>query len=217
MFEDAMGTAAEVDDLGPWPDRVPVFDTPDYPEVDWDAWQAELEADPGAVDPLDSDPDRVLSADELLARAATEPPLLSASTLALIAPNDLDDDGKLGLAAAWARVENAAVAGKLAAIGAFAGPAPRDDLAEAAFAWAEVSAALRLGDAQGGALVHTARTLDAQLPATRAAMAAGWLSPAHAQALVDGTATLHDAQCAELEARVLPHAADRTPALHRAA
>src|SRR3954471_13824897 len=132
MFEDGMGDdAAEVVDLGPWPDHAPVFDTPDYSELDWDAWQAELEADPGAVDPLaalDGDPDRVLSADELLARAATEPPALSAATLALIAPHDLDDDGRLALAAAWARVENAAAAGKLAAVGAFAGPAPRDDL-----------------------------------------------------------------------------------------
>src|SRR4051812_40883521 len=102
MFEDAMGDAAEAeaDDLGPWPDRAPVFDSPDYSEVDWDAWQAELEATPGAVDPLaafDGDPDRLPSASELLVRAATEPPLLSAATLALIAPHTLDDDGKLAL------------------------------------------------------------------------------------------------------------------------
>src|SRR4051794_36210056 len=186
MFEDAMGDTAEVDDLGPWPDHAPVFDTPDYSELDWDAWQAELEADAGAVDPLaeyDGDANRVLSADELLARAATEPPLLSAATLALIAPHELDDDGRLALAAAYARVENAAAAGKLAAVGAFAGPAPRDDCSEAAFAWAEVAAALRLGDAQGSASVHTARVIDRSLPGTRAAMAAGWLSPAKAQAL----------------------------------
>src|SRR3954452_4239135 len=128
MFEDAMGDMAPVDDLGPWPTAAPVFDYPDTADVDWDAWQAELESsDPVPASGID--PERALSADELLARAATEPPLLSAATLALIAPHDLDDDGRLALATAWARVENAAVAGNLAAVGASAGPAPRDDLA----------------------------------------------------------------------------------------
>src|SRR4051794_3504831 len=109
MFEPMM--AVDSGDFAPWPTAVPVFDSPDSDDIDWDAWQAELEADPAAVDPLASfggDPDRVLSADELLVRAATEPPLLSAATLALIAPHALDDDGRLALAAGWARVENAA-------------------------------------------------------------------------------------------------------------
>src|SRR3954463_6496455 len=144
MFEGQVGGAVEVDDFDPFADRMPLADFPDDDAIDWDAWQAEMEArDPGSPDPQFA---RQLSADELLVRAATEPPLQSAVTLAQIAPHSLDDDGKLALAAAFTRLENAAAAGKLAAVGAFAGPAPRDDRGEAAFAWAEVAAALALGD-----------------------------------------------------------------------
>src|SRR5262249_37072412 len=136
--------------------------------------------------------------------------------LASIDPALLDDDGRLGLAVAWARVENYAAARKSVAVRVFAGPAPvssKDPYDPAIHAWSSVRAALARGEGASTRLVTIGRELD-RFGATRAAMACGDLSFTKAGALTDATAALTDEQAAAVEARVLPKAAGRTPAQH---
>ncbi|HEU5035250.1 MAG TPA: DUF222 domain-containing protein [Mycobacteriales bacterium] len=187
-----------------------------------------------------ADPLRPRDPAVIVATAETAP--LTPSLLAELATVDaatLDPSAQVGYVVAWARVENLAVAGKLTGIAALAGPAPTGpaptgpapvgpasvrpasaDLAtltDHAFAFAEVGAALRVGDGESTALVHAARELTVRLPATLAAMRAGTLSWRKARTLVERTATLTDDQCAQIETTVLPHAGTRTPAQHDAA
>src|SRR5581483_2247907 len=83
--------------------------------------------------------------------------------------------------------------------------------------WAEVGAALRLGDGAATGLVHTSRMLTGELPATLDAMRDGRLSRQKADVIVELTATLTPDQRTEVEQATLAKAAERTPAQHRAA
>src|SRR5438874_1762376 len=65
---------------------------------------------------------------------------------------------------------------KLRAVGAFAGPEPRDDTSEGGFAWTDVAGALRLGEGQARQLTHQGRRLRTHLHRTLAGMLAGDVS-----------------------------------------
>jgi hypothetical protein len=150
-----------------------------------------------------------------LIAAAESAPVTVELIAALVAvdPAGLDASGRVGLAVVWARVENWAAARKTDAVAVVAGPPPCSDDDPAAFAWAEVGAALRLGDGESARLVHVARELR-DLPATREAMARGGLSWKKAATLAETTQTLTGEQRSEVEAAVLGKAAERTPAQH---
>lgn len=186
-----------------------VDEIPAWERDDFDRWFEQLVA----ADP-ESPPDTaaVVAAS---GTAAVTPGLIA--QLAEIEPDASSPSDQVGLAVAWARIENYATARKLAAIARVAGPAPRHDLDDGAFAWAEVGAALRLGDGESSALVDASRELPSRLPLTWSAMLAGDLSWRKARTLLDHTAGLPDEQAAVTEAATLPKAAGRTPAQHQAA
>jgi hypothetical protein len=111
-------------------------------------------------------------------------------------------------------VENYAAGRKLTGIGLVAGPEPTDSLDAGAFAWAEIAAALHVGDGTADQLIHTARRLTTHLPATLAALGRGDLTLVKATRTAQRTANLTETQCAEVEARVLTRAVTRSPAQH---
>src|SRR5947209_2899790 len=198
-----------IDGPEPTPDDFPVEFLPAEPWRDNDAWLDELVA---------GDPERPRSIAEILAEAERGP--VSAALAAELGAIDLDaltDDQKLAVAVAADRCVNHYEGVKATAVGSFAGPEPRDDMCEGAFAWCELAGALHLGEGQARRMVHTGRRLRTHLRGTLAAMRAGDLSAAKAQTLVEATALLDADQRAEVEARVLPHAAGRNPGNHTAA
>ena len=138
-----------------------------------DSWIEELAA---------GDPERPRSVAEILAEAERGP--VSAALAAELGAIDLDaltDDQKLAVAVAADRCVNHYEGVKATAVGSFAGPEPRDDMCEGAFAWCELAGALRLGEGQARRLVHTGRRLRTHLRGTLAAMRAGDLSLGKAQ------------------------------------
>ena len=139
--------------------------------------------------------------------------------LAALDPAGLGPDALVGLAVGWARVESYAAARKTVAVGCFAGPVPtgNDTFCGGVFAGREIGAALGVGDGEADRLVHVARHLASHLPGTAAAMGCGELSWRKAAAVADRTVMLSPGQCGQVEARVLPAAAGRTPAQHDAA
>jgi hypothetical protein len=117
--------------------------------------------------------------------------------------------------AGWARVRTYAEGQIARAVLALRERAPADELIGAdQLVAAEVSAALHLGSGAADRLVMTAVALATRFPATLAAVQAGAVSWNKAMALVEQAAILDDARAAWVEARVLPKAADRTPAQH---
>jgi hypothetical protein len=162
-----------------------------------------------------ADPERERTVAEVVAAAEGDPVV---SELAAVDLATATDDERVAVMVAAQRRINHFEAVKLAAMAAFAGPEPRDDVAAnrsaAAFAWAEISAALHLGEGTARALTHTAQRLVSHLPATLAAMLAGELSYSKARTLNDATATLNRDQCAAVEERVLTKAGGRNPAQH---
>jgi len=193
----------------PSPDDIPAEFLPVEPWLDNPDWLEELVA---------GDPERPRSVEEILAEAEHGPVSSAlAAELGAIDLNTLTDDQKVAVAVAADRCVNHYEGVKLGAVGAFAGPEPRDDLGEAAFAWCEIAGALHLGEGQARRMVHTGRRLRTHLRGTLAAMRSGDLSGLKAQTLVDATAVLDAEQCAQVEARVLPHAATRNPSNHTAA
>ena len=176
-------------------------------------------ADSSWVDELAAaDPDRPRTATEVLAAVESGPiDVALAAQLASFDVETLTDDQRIAVAVAAARCINHYDAVKMGAVAAFAGPEPRDDTSDAAFAWCEISGALRLGEGQARRLVHAARRLRSHLRGTFAAMRAGDLTMTKAHTLLDATARLDVEACAAVEARVLPGAAGRTPANHTSA
>lgn len=136
----------------------------------------------------------------------------TAVPLTAVDPRALDEERQVELIVAWATVVNAANAGLVRAVAAFAGPPPTSPDESAAFAWAELAPALGLGDGAARRLVDTARDLCDRLPATMRAMTDGWLSLTKAQMLAERTSTLTPDQCKAVEAHVLVNAAHRSPA-----
>ena len=79
--------------------------------------------------------------------------------------------------------------------------------------WAqdEVACALGVGSQSGSRFLTTARALSGRLRLTGELLAAGLISARKADVLAERTARLDDAAAAEVEAAVLPEAADQTP------
>src|SRR5881398_3595766 len=81
------------------------------------------------------DPDRPRTAKEILAEAERGPiDTALAAQLAAIDVNALADDERVAVAVAAGRCVNHYEGVRLRAVGAFAGPEPRDDVSEGAFA-----------------------------------------------------------------------------------
>jgi hypothetical protein len=175
--------------------------------ADDDAWLAALvEADPEQA------PRR--TATDALAEALAGPvsPRLL-TELATIDPTKLGDDDRVRYVVVMQRMENYFCAAKVAGVAALAAGYDADGC-DGSFLWAEVAAALRLGDGAATALVHDARHLHSMLPETTAAFGRGELTWRKVSSLSGRTMPLNEEQCARVEARVLPRAAQRTPALH---
>jgi len=155
-----------------------------------------------------------------VAATAETAPLTPALVAALAALDlsGLDDDGLVSAAVAWTRVRNladgraAAAAAALHARSRAEGPVTAQRLVSA-----EVGMALRLGTGGADRLVATAVELAERLPSTLAAVCDGSVSWQKAATLADRTRLLDATAAVAVEARVLPHAATRTPALHAAA
>jgi len=126
----------------------------------------------------------------------------------------LSDDEQVAVMVGWQRYEAHCVGQKVSAVAGFAGPAPTDDTGEAAFVWAEVGAALALGEGQARCLAADARQLRSHLPVTLAALLAGQITWSKTRTILDAAGSLSPEQCAELEVRVLPKAGQRPPAAH---
>jgi len=194
--------------LDAWPDPVaPPLEAPEPWELtDDDTWVEALTA---------GDPDRPLTVAEILAACERGPidPTLAAE-LSRLDPARLSDDGQIALAVAAARYEAHYHGVKLTAVAAFAGPSPRDDTCEGAFAWAEIGPALSLGERGGRRLVDDARRLRYFLPRTLAALRDGKLNWAKLRCLLDATIHLSAEQCAAVEDKVLDRADERTTDQH---
>jgi hypothetical protein len=150
-----------------------------------------------------------LSSAKLLSWAEAEPrPAVAADLLDSIAPSELDADGQVSLAQAWARVEAGAAAGKLAALAAFAGPGESSGSED--FAELEIGAALRLGIGSAGRLVTVARQLAGKLLKTMAALADGRIDYLRALRIAEATFGLDAAACALVEDRILGRAAHQS-------
>src|SRR4051812_4793016 len=204
-------------ELAPWdvarqgPEPAPP--PPDPPEP-WDtcpddSWIDELAA---------GDPQRPRTVAEILGQAERGPisAALAAQPVA-IDVTTLGDDERIAVAVAAQRCVNHYEGVKLRAVGAFAGPEPRDDTSEGGFAWTDVAGALRLGEGQARQLTHQGRRLRTHLHRTLAGMLAGDVSLAKAQTLIHTTELLDEEQCAQVEDLVLPRAASRNPGNHAAA
>lgn len=187
---------------------------PDWPEptdAEIDQWWADRVAEGWEDDGT--------GAGALVASAETEP--LSPALVAALTGVDvstLDEAGLVSAAVAWTRIRNLADGQVAAAVAELCdrtrdcGPVDAHRLVAA-----EIGMALRLGTGGADRLVATAVELSNRLPATLAAVRDGSVSWQKAATLVERTRLLDDAAAAALEARVLPHAATRTPAVHAAA
>ncbi|MBV9291833.1 MAG: DUF222 domain-containing protein, partial [Frankiales bacterium] len=212
------------DELAYYTDRAAHLDDVVVSEDDVDASQR-----PDAWVPTDDELEALIAADPAAQTGPTAAQVVAEAEhapvtgglvcrLAQVDPASLDADGQVGLAVAWSRVRNSADARVVDAVASLAaGGDGADPWDPASFTWAEVGAALRLGDGAATGLVHSARTLTAELPATLDAMRIGQVSRQKADVLVELTAGLTAEQRADVETATLAKAADRTPAQHRAA
>jgi hypothetical protein len=105
---------------------------------------------------VEFDPERPRSAAEVLDEATTAPVTVEGvRKLARLDARQLDDADKVRLTVAWSRVENFACARKVRGVAAYAGTSEPESL-EASFGWAEIGAALHLGDGVSANLIHDA-------------------------------------------------------------
>jgi hypothetical protein len=207
------------------PDRwVGVEDLDGWDEfAGWVASDAELEAlicaDPaGWPEPaVDRDP-AGRTVGQVLADGEQAPMTVDlACALGRLAPAGLGDRDRVRLLVGLERAGAYFTARKMAAVASFARRDPVDSLDPANHAWAEVGAALRIGDGAASTLIYESRRLAHDLPGTRDALQRGDLTLAKARTMIDYAAGLTGAQRAELEAAVLSKAAGRTPKQHTAA
>jgi hypothetical protein len=148
--------------------------------------------------------------------APVDPELIEC--LAGLDPTSLDEDGALGLTVAWQRVTNYAEAHRTRAVAATVAASPDTrEIPRELHASAQVGPALGLGSGAADTIITASPELLSRLPATFAAMLAGELSWRKASSLALATIGLTDDQAAAVEAKVLPKAADRSPAAHDAA
>src|SRR5689334_24064297 len=119
----------------------------------------------------------------------------------------------LGVVCAWDRVEAHAGARKLAAIAELARRNPEDS----EFTADQVAYALGESPGRAGDLLDLARTLQARLPGTAAALDDGTISRYKAEIIAGATALLDPAEARAAEQKVLDRAARLTPGRLRAA
>ncbi|HMC72570.1 MAG TPA: hypothetical protein VKJ07_25680, partial [Mycobacteriales bacterium] len=202
--------AAGWDEAVDGPEPVPPVDLDLFDDVAFS--DADLEA------LVAGDPERPRTVAEIL-RDAEHGPIDTAlsAELASIDVTSLRDDERLAVAAVADRCVNHYEGVKLRAVGVFAGPEPRDDVCEGAFAWSEVAGGLSLGEGQARKLTHAGRRLCTHLRGTLTGMLGGHVSLAKAHTLVHATELMDPEQCARVEDIVLPHAAGRNPGNHTAA
>jgi uncharacterized protein DUF222 len=143
--------------------------------------------------------------------------------LAVAADAAAEDDGfagiseaeLVGVVCAWDRVEAHAAARKLAAVAELARRSPEPEDQE--FIADEVAHALAESRGRAGDLVDLARTLQARLPGTAAALGDGTITRYKAEIIVRATALLDDAEAGAAEGKVLDRAGRLTPGGLRAA
>src|SRR5438270_5933415 len=188
------------------------------PPVDLDLFDDVAFSDADLEALVAGDPERPRTVAEIL-RDAEHGPIDTAlsAELASIDVTSLRDDERLAVAAVADRCVNHYEGVKLRAVGVFAGPEPRDDVCEGAFAWSEVAGGLSLGEGQARKLTHAGRRLCTHLRGTLTGMLGGQVSLAKAHTLVHATELMDPEQCARVEDIVLPHAAGRNPGNHTAA
>ncbi len=208
--------------VGPPALATPAADAwPDWPEptdAEIEQWWADEVAAQWDLPPEPAD-EGAGDAVAVVTEAETQrlsPALLAA--LACVDVSELDDVGLVSAAVAWTRVRNLAD-GQVAASVAELISRTGDDGPVSAhrLVAAEIGMALGLGTGGADRLVATAVELSERLPATLAAVREGSVSWQKAGALAEHTRVLDQATATALEARVLPRAAARTPALHAAA
>jgi hypothetical protein len=227
MFEDRRRDAWR------WPDVDATLDPERWAAVDdptafglaadWDRpgyLEALTTADPELWPPprLTPAPDAPRPTQHVLADGEAAP--MSAALVAALCsidPAALSEAEGVSLAVGLARAESHVAARKLAAVATVARRDPIDDLDPARWAWAELGAAMRLGDGGATQLVHLSRRLACTLPASRDALERGDLTVGKAMCIADATEGLTSEECAAVEARVVLKAANRTPAQHGAA
>ena len=201
MFEGGWGDA-EWDAVGDPVESWPSFELAEDDEA---AFDEVVVADPG----------RERSVGEVVAAAEHD---LVVSDLGVVDLASCTDDEKLAVMVAAQRRINHFEAVKLAAVAAFAGPEPGDDVqagrSGAAFAWCEVAGALRLGEGTARSLTHTAQRMVSHLPQTLAAMRSGGVSWPKARTVLDATGSMTREQCRAVEDKVSGEAARRNPSQH---
>lgn len=215
-------SGSDLDDLvEPWDDQRFVdassWPAQDWPAQDWPAWsendEVALTATLVAGDPLrraEMSPADVVA----LAEAAPLDPALLAR-LAGVDVGELDDAGLVSFAVAWTRVSNHAAAQVARAVARFrARIDPGEALSPSTLTAAEFGVALGLGAGGADRLVATSAALATRLPDTLAAVDLGEVSWQKAITLAERTVGLTPEQARQVEALVLPAAADRTPARH---
>ncbi len=204
--------------LEPWLHAVPDREPPEWlddisaawDDPDLDAWIDGLAA---------ADPDRPLAPAEVLAEVRVDG--ASLDRLGALDLSGLDADQLVAVAVAADRIANSAHALRARAVAAVpaameGGLLGHDWVDARRLAAAEVGAGLALGSGGADLLVDVASILTDRLPDTLAAASRGELSWPKVVALAEATAPLTDELAAAVEARVLPGAAGRTPAQHRA-
>jgi hypothetical protein len=143
---------------------------------------------------------------------------LTAATIAALASvemESLSDADVARLMASWGRARAYADGQIARAVLALRQRAPRCELISTAqLVAAEVAASLSLGMGGADRLVSTAVGLAERFPATLAAVESGAVSWAKATSLVEQAAVLDADRARQVEERVLPRAAERTPAQH---
>jgi hypothetical protein len=168
-----------------------------------------------------------LTADEALAWVEQTPlGPDNAGLLFDLEPCELDEGGRIRLAAQLQRLENAIAGRKMAAVAAFAGPVPANapvpeqpaelmssEPSGPDFTDCEIAVALSLSQPAAQRVVSTARRLTSHLPRTLAALSAGTLGYLATLRIVEGAAELDSEQCRRLERLVLPTAAGKAPGL----
>ena len=158
-------------------------------------------------------PSRVIAIGE---RAEVTPELVTA--LAAVDADQLHEDEALGLTLSWQRIANYAEAQRTRAVAVTVKVSPESpQVPRELHASAQLGAALGLGSGAADTLVSASPELTGRLHRTFAAMCDGSLSWRKGSSLAMSTIGLTDAQAAAVEAKVLPKAADRSPARHDAA
>ena len=197
---------------GPVPTGPLCDDEPPLTEADYQAMVEQLIA-------ADPDARPAPSTAEIIARGESEPmsPALIAA-LETIDRDQLDEDLLVGFTKAWERAGNYTDAQQGLAVAATVAACPDDPrIPRELHAAGQLGAVLGLGSGGTDTLIAASCQIAERLPSTRAMCLTGNLPWRKASSLAMGTLTMTAEQAARVEAKVLPKAAERSPARHDAA